>query len=111
MTERKRTLGTATVTPTKRRRPGDTSPVGAGATQIRRKYQRMQQQGRGSPLSATALRLLLRKLGSEAASGSEAAKSEAEALHFQHVRDFVKAEYPELRVEKSVEERWIVIST
>ena len=115
MMVRKCTLGTATVMPTKQRRPGDTSPIGTAATQILRKYQQIQQQGRGSPLSATVTthRLLLRKLGSEAASVSDAAsgsdvangsvslsqaiESKVEASHFQCLRDFVKMEYPELR--------------
>ena len=69
----------------------------------------MQQQGRGSPLLATARRLLLLKLSSGAAS-SEANNDRAEASRFQSVRDLVKSEFSELRVEENVEERWIVVS-
>ena len=48
-------------TPSKQRNVSDSSPVGV-ETQIRRKYNRIQQ--RSSPLSATACRLLLSKIGS-----------------------------------------------
>jgi hypothetical protein len=94
-------LGSAS-TPSKRRRVSDSSPIGV-ATQIRRKYHRIQQ--RSSPLSATARRLLLSKIGS-----SSAGSDDAVLTQLKSVVELVRNDYSELRAEDKLGECWIVIS-
>ena len=82
--------------PLKRRRVTATSPVQV-ALQIRKKYHRLQQ--RHSPLSATARRLLLGKVGG--GDGADATRTRASQIESLCHR--LRDEYPELRVEKNVE--------
>ena len=90
--------------PPKRRKVSATSPVQV-ALQIRKKYHRLQQ--RHSPLSATARRLLLSKVGctTQVKEVPEVGASQIESL-CQRLR----LEYPELRLEKDAEQQWVVIS-
>ena len=91
-------------TPSKRRKVSDSSPVGV-ATQIRRKYHRIQQ--RSSPLSATARRLLLRKIGSGRSSEDN---DDAVLSQLKSILELVRNDYSELQAEAKLSECWIVIS-
>ena len=98
-------------TPSKRTKVASTSPIDV-ATQIRRKYQRMQQ--RHSPLSATARRLLLRKLcpvqDSHYSPNRSLTISErgTTTSHLERLRAIVKESYPELRIEENIHEQWVI---
>ena len=84
-------------TPSKRRMVSDSSPVGV-ATQIRRKYHRIQQ--RSSPLSATARRLLLRKIGS----GRSSEDDDAVLSQLKSILELVRNDYSELQAEAKLSE-------
>ena len=97
-------------TPSKRTKVASTSPIDV-ATLIRKKYQRMQQ--RHSPLSATACRLLLRKLCPAQDSPNRSltiSECEITTSHLERLWAIVKERYPELRIEENIHEQWIVIS-
>ena len=92
-------------TPSKRRKVSDSSPLSV-ATQIRRKYHRIQQ--RSSPLSATARRLLLSKIGS--GSRSSEGNDNAVLSQLKSVLELMRNDYSGLRAEAKLSECWIVIS-
>ena len=84
-------------TPSKRRKVCESSPVSV-ATQIRRKYHRIQQ--RSSPLSATAHRLLLSKMGS--GSRSREGNDDAVLSQLKSVLELVRNYYPNYRQKLSL---------
>ena len=96
-------------TRSKCRKLSSTSPIDV-ATQIRKKYQRMQE--RHSPLSATARRLLLRKVCPVQGSPSQLLTPNEPTWmsQLERLRDIVKDKYPRLLVEENNDNHWIVIS-
>ena len=77
--------------------------------QIRRKYRRIQQ--KHSPLSTTARRLLLRKLdGGGDSSKSGSVGLDVEPLQFQSLRERLRKDFSQLKLEECKEGRWTVIS-
>lgn len=102
----KRSLAGSPSTPSKQRKVSDSSPIGV-ATQIRRKYHRMQQTR--SPLSATACRRLLRKIGSSSSCSGEE-MDDTVLPQLKSIFELVRNDYSDLRVEENFDEHWIVIS-
>ena len=70
-------------------------------------------QQRHSLLSATARRLLLLKVCPDQDYSTQSLtlnEPTTGTLQLERLRDIVKEKYPELRVEKNVDEQWVVIS-
>ena len=82
-------------------RPAPRTPTTVVATALCKKYRRLRQQSR-SPLSATARRLLFRKL-----TVPDAAPIEEDAVlrELQLFGDLVRKQYPALKLEELTEER------